>query len=59
MYRILIVEDDLGIAEGIKRQMEAWDLEAKCVEDFRNVTEEFDRYILRSRWYLFLPLPII
>lgn len=44
MYRILIVEDDLGIAEGMKRQMEAWNLEAKCVEDFRNVTEEFTKY---------------
>lgn len=29
MYRIFIVEDDPGIAEGIKRQAEAWGLEVR------------------------------
>lgn len=41
MYRVLIVEDDKGIAETIKEQTEMWDLQAKCVQDFRNVTAEF------------------
>ena len=27
MYRILIVEDDMGIAEAMKKQIEMWDLE--------------------------------
>ena len=44
MYRILIVEDDLGIAMAIKKQIESWDLEARCVEDFRNVRAEFSEY---------------
>lgn len=40
MYRIYIVEDDPGIAEGIKRQAGAWGLEVKCAEDFRDVMGE-------------------
>ncbi len=41
MYRILIVEDDMGIAQAIKEQAGAWGLEATYVEDFRNVMAEF------------------
>ena len=44
MYRILIVEDDMGIAGAIRRLTEAWDLEAKCVEDFRNVLSDFAQF---------------
>lgn len=44
MYRILIVEDDLGIAMAIKKQIESWDLEARRVEDFRNILAEFSEY---------------
>ena len=44
MYRIFIVEDDLQIAEGIKRQMESWNLEARCAQDFGKVLEEFQDY---------------
>lgn len=33
MYRILIVEDDRGIAAAIKAQAEMWSLEAVCAED--------------------------
>lgn len=44
MYRILIVEDDRGIAAAIKTQLEMWSLDAKCVENFRNVTAEFSQY---------------
>ena len=35
MYKLLIVEDDPGIAEGIKAQTEAWGLEVRTVENFR------------------------
>ncbi|MDD3403682.1 MAG: response regulator transcription factor [Hespellia sp.] len=41
MYRILIVEDDEGIAAAMKQQSEMWDLEAFCVQDFRNVLVDF------------------
>lgn len=44
MYRILIVEDDRGIADGIRTQLELWDLEARAVSDFRGVTAEFAEY---------------
>ena len=44
MYRVLIVEDDKGIAEAIKEQAEMWNLQAKCVQDFRNVLAEFAEF---------------
>ena len=44
MYKIFIVEDDPGIAGGIKSRTEAWGLEAKIAEDFRNVLAEFSEY---------------
>ena len=44
MYRILIVEDDMGIASAMKKQIEMWDLEVSCVENFRNVMEEFSEF---------------
>lgn len=44
MYRILIVEDDRGIADAIQEQLKMWNLDAKCVENFRNVLAEFSEY---------------
>ena len=44
MYRILIVEDDPGIAQAVAEQAEMWDLEARCVKNFRNVLAEFSEY---------------
>lgn len=41
MYRILIVEDDMGIAEAIQIQAAMWNLKAQCVRNFRNVLKEF------------------
>ncbi|MCM1545174.1 MAG: response regulator transcription factor [Ruminococcus sp.] len=43
MYRILIVEDDIGIAQAIKKQAEMWNLQAVCVQNFRNVLDEFSQ----------------
>ena len=43
MYRILIIEDDRGIAEAIKFQAEQWELQAFCLTDFRNAMAEFAR----------------
>lgn len=44
MYRILIVEDDRGIAESLRELAGMWGLEARCVEHFRNVLSEFATY---------------
>lgn len=44
MYKILIVEDDIGIAQAIQKQAQMWDLDAKYIENFRNVLEEFSQY---------------
>lgn len=41
MYRLLIVEDDLGISEAIRAQAETWALRAQCVRNFRDVMGEF------------------
>lgn len=41
MYKLLIVEDDTGIADAIKKQAEMWNLEVYIVENFRNVLQEF------------------
>lgn len=41
MYRLLLVEDDRGIAEAIKAQAEMWDLQVRCVENFHDVMGEF------------------
>ena len=41
MYQILIVEDDPGIAEAIREQMEVYEMQAHCVKNFRNVLGEF------------------
>lgn len=41
MYRILIVEDDMTIAEAVRKHMEGWGYEVRCAEDFKNVLAEF------------------
>ncbi|MDU7338499.1 MAG: response regulator transcription factor [Clostridium sp.] len=44
MYRILIVEDNMGIAASMKKHIEAWGLKARCVDDFQNVLTAFSEY---------------
>ncbi len=44
MYKILIVEDDAGIAAAIKAQAEAWAMSCRVVDDFRSVMREFADY---------------
>ncbi|MGI5959519.1 MAG: response regulator transcription factor [Massiliimalia sp.] len=44
MYRILIVEDDPGIAQAIQEQTKLWELDSKCVENFRNIMSDFADY---------------
>ena len=44
MYRIMIVEDDRGIAEAIKTHLESWDMDARCARNFRNISADFAEY---------------
>ncbi len=44
MYRLLIVEDDRGIAEAIRTQAELWDIQVQCVQNFRNIMSEFAQF---------------
>lgn len=44
MYRILIIEDDLSLAQTMKKQIELWGNEVKVVSDFQNVISEFVAY---------------
>lgn len=41
MYRLLIIEDDKGIAEAIKTQAEMWGIQVHMITNFRNVMAEF------------------
>ena len=42
-YRVLIVEDDRGIAGAVRDHMAQWGMRAEAVEDFRRVMEDFAR----------------
>ncbi len=41
MYKIMIVEDDAGIASLIKQQLENWEFEVVCATDFKDVLTLF------------------
>ena len=44
MYKIIIVEDDKGIADGIAGCLADWGMEARQITDFRRVMEEIEEY---------------
>lgn len=44
MTRILIVEDDDIISLEIKKHIESWGCECRCVTDFQNVLGEFKKF---------------
>lgn len=44
MYRLLIIEDDIGIANAVKVQAEMWDLQVHCIQNFRNVMSEYAEF---------------
>lgn len=44
MYRIFIVEDDAAIAALMKQHLTAWGFDARGVEDFRAVLDEFTAF---------------
>lgn len=41
MYRILIIEDDMTIAEVLSAHLSKWNYDVACVKDFKNVMERF------------------
>lgn len=44
MYRVLIVEDDAGIAGAIQEQLEIYSMQAYCVTNFRQVLSDFAEF---------------
>ena len=40
MYKVMIVEDDIEISNAIKTSLGMWEMEAQCVDNFKNVVEE-------------------
>lgn len=44
MYRILLVEDDSALAIEMKRQIENYDNDVRCISDFRNIIGEFSDF---------------
>lgn len=44
MHRLFIVEDDAGISSAIARHAGLWDLDTFCVQNFKNVMEDFLRF---------------
>lgn len=44
MYKILIIEDDMGIANEIKIATQGWGYEVEIAENFRNILEEFTQF---------------
>ncbi len=44
MYRIFIAEDDPDIANAVRKHLEGWGFEARCAEDFRNITAEITAF---------------
>lgn len=44
MYKVLIIEDDRGIADAIEEQARRWDLRTYIVQNFHNVMAEFAEF---------------
>ena len=48
MYRLMIVEDDAGISGAIADYARSWNIDVRCVHDFRAVTAEFAEFTPHS-----------
>ncbi len=44
MYRLLIVEDDFGIAQAVSEQAGMWNMDVRHVKNFRDVLSEFAEF---------------
>lgn len=43
MYKIMIIEDDMEMADAMKKQIETWGNEVTCVKDLQDIMPEFIR----------------
>lgn len=44
MYKIYIVEDNTAIASSLQTQLQNWQMDTKCVDNFQNIIKEFVDY---------------
>lgn len=44
MYRIFIIEDDISMAQAMKKQIASWGNEVLCAKNFNNIIEEFTKF---------------
>lgn len=44
MYKVMIIEDDISIAENLKSYIEKYNYEVFIVKEFKNIIDEFNRY---------------
>lgn len=44
MFKILIVEDDRVMAKALTAHLSKWNYEIRCVEDFKNIIDEFLKF---------------
>lgn len=52
MYKILIVEDDTTIANGLKNHLEKWDYEVECITDFKILWIALQK--MNHNWYCWI-----
>lgn len=43
-YKIMLIEDDLGISQAVESCIQNWGMQAYSVTDFQNVMAEFSKY---------------
>ena len=44
MYRIMIAEDDPTLSAAMKKYIESWNMDVKCIKSFRVIIPEFREY---------------
>ncbi|MDE6103717.1 MAG: response regulator, partial [Oscillospiraceae bacterium] len=44
MYKILIIEDDSTLSVTMKKHIESWNYDVKCIRNFQNIIPEFEEY---------------
>ena len=54
VYKLLIVEDDLGIAQAIQTQASMWNFDVRIVENFRDVTGEVTSFCSTSHFHFLM-----
>lgn len=44
MYKILIIEDDSTLSVTMKKHIESWNFDVKCIRNFQNIIPEFEEF---------------